>query len=148
MSPERVSVRQEGEGHSMQIDQKQKRCRNQQWRVWYKESGGWGYQKQSGAYGSNIMDRLYHYTRLVLLHVIKLRSLKSLIFGMYANKSTSSDPPEYIYIYAAQAHHIIQLYCVSSLWKHQNNPAYTKKYQSLHNVEVGHYGRRKKRITS
>ncbi len=25
------------------------------------------------------------------------------------------------------------------LWKHQNNPSCTKKYQSLHHVEVGHY---------
>ena len=30
MSPERVSVREEGEGHSMLMDQKQKMCRNQQ----------------------------------------------------------------------------------------------------------------------
>ena len=40
MSPEKVSVRKEGEGHSMLMDQKQKRHRNQQWKVWYKESGG------------------------------------------------------------------------------------------------------------
>ena len=33
MSPERVSVREEGEGHSVQTDQKQKRRGNQQWRV-------------------------------------------------------------------------------------------------------------------
>ena len=36
MSPERVFVREEGEGRSMQMDQKQKkRHGNQQWRVWW-----------------------------------------------------------------------------------------------------------------
>ena len=33
MSPERVSVGEEGKGHSMLMDQKQKRLENQQWRV-------------------------------------------------------------------------------------------------------------------
>ena len=40
MSPERVSVGEEGEGHSMKWDQKQKRRGNQWWRVWYEGSGG------------------------------------------------------------------------------------------------------------
>ena len=40
MSPESVSAGEEGEGHFMLIDHRQKRCRNQQWRVWRKESGG------------------------------------------------------------------------------------------------------------
>ena len=40
MSPERVSVRGEGEGHSIQMDQKQKRCTNQQWKVWCEEPRG------------------------------------------------------------------------------------------------------------
>ena len=39
MSPERVSVGEEGEGHSMVMDRKQKRRGNQQWRVWCQESG-------------------------------------------------------------------------------------------------------------
>ena len=51
MSPERVSVGDEGEGHSMLMDRKQKRRGNQQWRVWCKESGDWEYQKRSGEYG-------------------------------------------------------------------------------------------------
>ena len=51
MSPEEVSVREEGEGHSMYMDLKQKRHGNQQWRVWCKESGGWEYQKWSGKSG-------------------------------------------------------------------------------------------------
>ena len=51
MSPERVSVGEVREGHSTQIDWKQKRRRNPQWRVWCEESGGWEYQKQSGEYG-------------------------------------------------------------------------------------------------
>ena len=34
MSPERVSAGEEGEGHSMLMDRKQKRRGNQQWRVW------------------------------------------------------------------------------------------------------------------
>ena len=40
MSPERVSVGDEGEGHSVLKDRKQKRRGNQQWRVWCEESGG------------------------------------------------------------------------------------------------------------
>ena len=51
MSPEMVAFREEGEGHSMYRDRKQKRCRNQQLRVWCEESGGWEYQKQSREYG-------------------------------------------------------------------------------------------------
>ena len=51
MSPERVSVGEEGEGHSMLMDQKQKRHGNQQRRVWCAESGGGEYQKRSGEYG-------------------------------------------------------------------------------------------------
>ena len=39
MSPERVSVGEEGEGHFMLMDQTQKRRGNQQWRVWCEESG-------------------------------------------------------------------------------------------------------------
>ena len=50
MSPERVSVGEEGEGHSMVMNRKQKRRGNQQWRVWCEESGGWEYQKQNGVY--------------------------------------------------------------------------------------------------
>ena len=38
MSPERVSVGEEREGHCMQMDRRQKRRGNQQWRVWYEES--------------------------------------------------------------------------------------------------------------
>ena len=37
----------EGKGHSMQRDRTQKKRGNQQWRVWYKESEGREYQKQS-----------------------------------------------------------------------------------------------------
>ena len=33
MSPERVSIREEGEGHSMLMDRKQKRRGNQQWNL-------------------------------------------------------------------------------------------------------------------
>ena len=51
MSPERVSVGEEGGGHSMLMDGTQKRRGNQQWRVWYEESGGREYQMQSGEYG-------------------------------------------------------------------------------------------------
>ena len=52
MSPVRVSVKEEGEAHhSMYMDRKQKRHRNQQQRVWWKESGGREYQKQNGKYG-------------------------------------------------------------------------------------------------
>ena len=51
VSPERVSVGQEGEGHSMLMDRKQKRRGNQQCRGWCQESGGWDYQKQSGECG-------------------------------------------------------------------------------------------------
>ena len=51
MSPGRVSVGEEGEGHSMLMDRKQKRRGNQQWRVWCEESGGREYQKASGVYG-------------------------------------------------------------------------------------------------
>ena len=40
MSPERVSVGEEAEGHSMLMDRKRKRRGNQQWRVWCEESGG------------------------------------------------------------------------------------------------------------
>ena len=40
MSPDRVPVGEEGEGHSMYMDQKQKRRGNQQWRVCCEESGG------------------------------------------------------------------------------------------------------------
>ena len=47
MSTERASVREEGEGHSMLMDWKQKRRGNQQWRVLCEESGGWEYQKWS-----------------------------------------------------------------------------------------------------
>ena len=43
MSPERVSVGEDGEGHSTLMDRKQKRRGNQQWRVWCEESGGWEY---------------------------------------------------------------------------------------------------------
>ena len=51
MSPVRVSVGEEGEGHSMLMDREQKRRGNQQWRVWCEEYGGWEYQKRSGVYG-------------------------------------------------------------------------------------------------
>ena len=51
MSPERVSVGEEVEGHFMLMDRKQKRRGNQQWRVWCEESGGGEYQKRSGEYG-------------------------------------------------------------------------------------------------
>ena len=40
-SPERVCVGEEGEVHSMSRDQRQKRHRNQQWKVWCKESVPW-----------------------------------------------------------------------------------------------------------
>ena len=50
-SPDSVSVREEGEGHSLLMDRKQKRRGNQQWRVWCEESGGWECQKRSGEYG-------------------------------------------------------------------------------------------------
>ena len=40
MGPERGSAGEEGEGHSMLMARKQKRRGNQQWRVWYEESGG------------------------------------------------------------------------------------------------------------
>ena len=50
MSPGRVSVGAEGEGHFMLMDRKQKRRGNQQWRVWCEESGGWEYQNRSGDY--------------------------------------------------------------------------------------------------
>ena len=40
MSPERVSLREEGEGHSMYRDRKQKRRWKQQWVDWCNESGG------------------------------------------------------------------------------------------------------------
>ena len=39
MDPERVSVGQEGEDHSMVMDRKQKRRGNQQWRDLCEESG-------------------------------------------------------------------------------------------------------------
>ena len=45
MSPERVSVREEGEGHSMLTDWRHKKRGNQQWSLM------WG-RKQSGEYGS------------------------------------------------------------------------------------------------
>ena len=51
MSPERVSAGEEGEGHSVLMDHRQKRCRNQQWRVWREESGCREYQKKRGEYG-------------------------------------------------------------------------------------------------
>ena len=51
MSPDRVPVGEDGEGHSMLIDRKQKRCGNQQWRVLCEESGGQESQKQSREYG-------------------------------------------------------------------------------------------------
>ena len=51
MSPERVSVGEEWEGHSMLMDRRQKRRGNQQWRVWCEQSGGSEYQKRSGQYG-------------------------------------------------------------------------------------------------
>ena len=38
MSPEMVSVGEEGEGHSMLMERRQKRRGNQQWRVWCEES--------------------------------------------------------------------------------------------------------------
>ena len=38
MSPERVSVGEEGEGHSMVMDRRQKRRGNQQWRVWCEQA--------------------------------------------------------------------------------------------------------------
>ena len=46
MSPERVSVGEEGEGHSMVMDRRQKRRGNQQWC-----EPGSEYQKRSGQYG-------------------------------------------------------------------------------------------------
>jgi len=51
MSPETVSTGDEGEGHSMLMDRKRKMRGNQQWRVWWEESGDWDYQKRSGEYG-------------------------------------------------------------------------------------------------
>ena len=51
MSLERVSVAEEGEGHSLYKDRKQKRRRNRQCIVWNDEPGGWEYQKQIGEYG-------------------------------------------------------------------------------------------------
>ena len=53
MSPERISVGNEGEGHSVKMDRSpQKRRGNQKRRrAWYEEYGGSGYQKQSGEYG-------------------------------------------------------------------------------------------------
>ena len=51
MGPERVSVGEEGEGHSMVMDRKQKRPGNQQWRVSCQRSGNWENQKRSGEYG-------------------------------------------------------------------------------------------------
>ena len=39
MSPERVSVGEEEEGHSMLTDRRQKRRGNQQLRVWCEQSG-------------------------------------------------------------------------------------------------------------
>ena len=40
LNESRVSVGEEGGGHCMLMDPKQKRCGNQQWRLWCKESGG------------------------------------------------------------------------------------------------------------
>ena len=51
MSLERVSVGDEGEGHSMLMDRKQKRRGNQQCRVWCEESEGQKYQKRSREHG-------------------------------------------------------------------------------------------------
>ena len=45
-----VSVGQDGEGHSIQKGWRRKRCRNQQWRGWHDEAGGWEDQRQSGEY--------------------------------------------------------------------------------------------------
>ena len=39
MSPERVSVGEERGSHSRQRDRRQKRRRDQEWKVWYEESG-------------------------------------------------------------------------------------------------------------
>ena len=52
MSPERVSVGDEGESHSVKMDRSpQKRRGNQKRRrAWHEEYGGSGYQKQSGEY--------------------------------------------------------------------------------------------------
>ena len=76
--------REEEEGHSTCGEAKDKSCRNQQWRVWCEESGGWEYPEQSREYVSvcKVEDSHRHKTEQCLWYIYNWECLSCATFSV------------------------------------------------------------------